>query len=154
MSEITLGIVVASVPTLGPIYFGLGAKWVPRKSSKPSDNEDTPRNGHLLPTIGSVPLRPQKKRSLYNDDSLLRSQPEVEQDASDWPSQQIIPQALSAEHRSTAARSMGYHWHTEVNGDTARLSLSDRRGRFAGDIPHSAIMRNVEYAVHEWQPPH
>lgn len=27
LSELTLGIVVASVPTLGPIYLSLGAKW-------------------------------------------------------------------------------------------------------------------------------
>ncbi|KAI2616625.1 hypothetical protein GGR54DRAFT_609980 [Hypoxylon sp. NC1633] len=150
LSEIALGLVVASVPTLGPIYHGVGAKWAFITSSKPSERFQK----NFLPSVGSVPLGPQKKRGLYNDESLLRSQPEVELDAIDWPSQQIIPQALSEDHGSTAPHSMGYRWRTEANGDTAGHSVSDRRGQVAGDVPHSGIIRDVEYDVHEWQPCH
>ncbi|KAI1378866.1 hypothetical protein F4677DRAFT_412270 [Hypoxylon crocopeplum] len=148
LSEISLGLVVASVPTLGPIYHSLGAKWVYITSSKPSNIGERSQEDYL-PSVGSVPLRPQKKRGLYNDESLLRSQPEVELDASDWPSQQIIPHALSEDHGSTAPHSMGYRWRTEANGDTAGHSVSDRRGQVAGDVPHSGIIQDVEYDVHE-----
>ncbi|KAI1774175.1 hypothetical protein F4818DRAFT_75239 [Hypoxylon cercidicola] len=153
LSEIALGLVVASLPTLGPIYHSLGAKWASITSSKPSDVGESSQKKYL-PSIGSIPLRPQKKRGLYNDESLLRSQPEVELDARDWPSQQIIPHALSEDHGSTVPHSMGYRWRTEANGDTSGHSISDRRGQVAGDAPHSGIKRDVEYDVHEWHSSH
>lgn len=153
MSEIALGLVVASVPTLGPIYYSLAAKWISITSSKPSDNGERSQK-HYLPSVGSVPLRPQKKRDLYNDESLLQSQPEIELDASDWPSQQTTPQALSEDHGSTAPHSMGYRWRTEANGDTASHNVSDGRGQVARDVPHKGIMRDIGYDVHEWQASH
>ncbi|KAK6222628.1 hypothetical protein LQW54_000808 [Pestalotiopsis sp. IQ-011] len=148
LSEITLGIVVASVPTLGPIYYSLGARWGSSTYSKQSDNEIKTQKGHI-PTIGSIPLRPQRKQGVYNDDSLLRSQPDHEQDANDWPSQQIVPQALSEDHGSPVPHSIGYHWRAESNGNPASHSASDRRGQAVVNVPQKAIIRNMEYNVDE-----
>ena len=150
LSEITLGIVVASVPTLGPIYFSLGAKWTSRKYSKPTDNEDTPQNQHV-PSIGSIPLRPRKKDDLYNDNSLLRSQPGSDQVAKEWPSQQIVPQALTGGNGPATPQSMGYLWRTEASGDTASHRVGIGSGKSVADVPYGAIMRDVEYNVHESQ---
>ncbi|KAI0138220.1 hypothetical protein BJ166DRAFT_182091 [Pestalotiopsis sp. NC0098] len=148
LSEITLGVVVASVPTLGPIYYSLEARWGSSNYSKQSDNDVKTQRGHL-PTIGSIPLRPQRKQGVYNDDSLLRSQPELEQDANDWPSQQIVPQALSGDYGTTAPHSIGHHWRAEANGNMASHSANDRRGQAAVNIPQKAIIRNMEYNVDE-----
>lgn len=148
-----LGLVVASVPTLGPIYHSLGAKWGSITSSKPSDIGERVQKNYL-PTIGSIPLRPQRNRGFYNDESLLRSHSEVEVDASSWPSQQIIPRVLSGDHGSTVPHSMGYRWRTEANGDTAGQGVNDRRGQAVGGMPHGGIIRDVEYDVHEWQQSH
>ncbi|KAI0885724.1 uncharacterized protein GGS22DRAFT_161723 [Annulohypoxylon maeteangense] len=153
LSEISLGLVVATVPTLGPIYHTLGEKWVSIASSKPSVIEERSQK-NFPPTVGSISLRPQKKRGLYNDESLLRSQPDVELGSSDWPSQHIVPQALSEDHGSTVPQSMGYRWRTETNGDTASHSVCDRKGQVVGGVPHSGIIRDVEYDVHEWQQSH
>lgn len=148
LSEITLGIVVASVPTLGPIYYSLGARWGSSNYSKQSDNEVKTQKGHL-PTIGSIPLRPQRKQGVYNDDSLLRSQPDLEQDANDGPSQQIVPQVLSEDHGSPAPHSIGCHWRAESNGNMASHNASDRRGQAVVNVPQKAIIRNMEYNVDE-----
>ncbi|ROW00960.1 hypothetical protein VSDG_02824 [Cytospora chrysosperma] len=79
LAEMTGGILVACIPTLGPL---LRRRFM-EKSSKTNLGGPGDRDGRALLTIGSRPMRPGKKDTgMGGEEALLLSQGNI---AGDWP---------------------------------------------------------------------
>lgn len=150
-SEICGGILVATLPRLGPLF-----QKTQNDSSRPLYQPQTP--GAVtpygrLPSFGSRPLRSKKLKSNWNefgDDSLLRTQDENTGVPTTWqphvPGTVSLTQPASVlEPQGTNGNGIGYYWSAKTSGTHGQ---ENRLSGGAG-IPRGEILRKTEF-TNEW----
>lgn len=125
MAELTSGILVASVPTLGPLLRG--------RANKSTYENDTPEQRGGIRTIGSIPLRRPRGKTSTLDDSLFSRN---------------ATQAYEELEESTAGLAK-----TGANmGHQAEVGRGQSRdGSVGADNAGNGIVRKAEYKVSEWR---
>lgn len=152
MTEITLGIVVASAPTLGPVFSRRRGQQPLRSPPKPS------REAPILAgrSFGSIPLRPSNKVAMYNEESLLRTQTDSDFEPpaklQDWTTESTTRLSpVYQNHSPVQDRDLGYACYTQVDGGFASQRFAGPGMNIGEAVPPGVIVRKVECDVREWQ---
>jgi hypothetical protein len=136
--EICGGILVATLPLLGPLW-----KSRRRKPTKQSMSGGTPGKGPFGPfqTIGSIPLKNKNSKGLLKEDSLLGIQ--NDNTGAEWQEQTVTTAHSVA---STPRENTGNQWRADMEGGHGHYIQN-------GDTVTSqgAIVEKMEYAVDEWR---